>query len=180
MATGEIRAAKSIGKAAGIVEHRFVSLPELRELSDMRSAGRLTGLPPSYIPMKNAVYYSLAAAYAEETGASCIVGGHNRDDLAVFEDTSDGFFRQLQGTLRAGSSRLRNSKLRLWRPLRTMSKFEVVRLAHDIGVPLELTWSCHREGTRHCWRCEGCISRSRSFAQAGIPDPLRLKSTENV
>ena len=46
--------------------------------------------------MKNATYYSLAAAFAEETGSSCIVGGHNSDDLRFFEDTSDEFFAQLQ------------------------------------------------------------------------------------
>ncbi len=180
MAAGEETAAKSIAKAAGVEEHRFVSLPQLRELSEMRAAGRLAGLPPSYIPMKNAIYYSLAAAYAEEVGASYIVGGHNLDDLAMFEDTSDDFFGRLQGALRAGSTRLKGSRLRVWRPLKKMPKFRVVGLAHGLGVPLELTWSCHREGTRHCWTCDGCIARTTSFALAGIHDPLRQKSTENV
>ncbi len=50
--------------------------------------------------MKNAIYYSVAAAFAEEVGAARVVGGHNRDDRAVFEDTSDEFFSNLQRTLR--------------------------------------------------------------------------------
>lgn len=180
MAPGEERAARNIARAAGVREHRFVSLPQLMELSDMSAPARLAGLPASYIPMKNAIYYSLAAGYAEETGASRIVGGHNRDDLAVFEDTSDEFFIRLQGALLAGSARLRENKLRLWRPLRTMPKFRVVALAHDLGVPLELTWSCHKDGAKHCWKCDGCTARTASFARAGVSDPLRRKGTENV
>jgi 7-cyano-7-deazaguanine synthase len=152
----------------------------LRELSDMDPRKGLAGLPPTYIPMKNAIYYSLAAAYAEEAGASCIVGGHNRDDLALFDDASDEFFLQLQKTLRVGSRRLGERRLRIWRPLKAMPKSEVVALAHRLGVPLEYTWSCHREGDRHCWECEGCRGRTVSFARAGIADPLRQTGTENV
>jgi 7-cyano-7-deazaguanine synthase len=180
IARGEITAAKRIARTGGVEEHRFVSVPQLRELSDMDIGKRLAGLPPTYIPMKNAIYYSLAAAYAEEAGASCIVGGHNRDDLALFDDVSDEFFAQLQKTLRIGSGRLREMRLRIWRPLRAMPKSEVVALAHRLGVPFEYTWSCHREGDRHCWECEGCRARMESFVRAGIADPLRQKSTENV
>lgn len=152
----------------------------MKELSDMGAAKGLVGLPPTYIPMKNAIYYSLAAAYAEEVGASRIVGGHNRDDLAFFDDVSDEFFAQLQKALRVGSRRLRARRLRISRPLRRMRKSEVVGLAYRLGVPLEYTWSCHREGDRHCWECEGCRARVESFAQAGVTDPLRQKGTENV
>jgi 7-cyano-7-deazaguanine synthase len=172
-----VRAARRIATSARVEEHRFVSIPQLREVSDMVAKGRLAGLPPTYIPMKNAIYYSVAAAYAEEKGASCIVGGHNGDDVGVFEDTSDEFFSRLQGVLRAGSARLRREKLRIWRPLKEMPKAKVVKLAHKLGVPLELTWSCHRTGRVHCWECEGCSARTTSFAAAGLPDPLRLRST---
>jgi 7-cyano-7-deazaguanine synthase len=180
MAEGEMKAARKIGKAAGVAEHRFVSMPQLRELSDMKRQGRLAGLPRTYIPMKNATYYSLAAAFAEETGSSFIVGGHNSDDLRFFEDTSDEFFAHLQKAIRAGSARLRERRVRIWRPLREMPKVKVVALAYRLGVPLEMTWSCHMEGSEHCWKCDGCIARKRSFAEAGVTDPLSQNTTENV
>ena len=131
------------------------------------------GLPPSYIPMRNAIFYSLAAAFAEEVGAQVIVGGHNKDDLGVFRDTSTRFFRELERTFRAGSERLAGNRIRILRPLQTKTKPQVVRLASRIGVPLELTWSCHSGGTEHCWDCAGCRVRMDSFARAGIADPLR-------
>jgi len=145
----------------------------LREVGDMRAPRGLAGLPRAYIPMKNAIYYSVAAAFAEEVGAGRIVGGHNRDDMRVYEDTSEQFFSRLQSTLRSGSDRLRSRRMTIWRPLRGMDKASVVSMAYNLGVPFELTWSCHEEGTEHCGRCPGCLLRKRAFKEAGISDPLR-------
>jgi len=152
-------------------------MPELRELGDIAAPQRgLAALPPSYIPMKNAIYYGVAAAFAEEVGAARVIGGHNRDDRAVFEDTSGGFFAQMERALRAGSARLREVDFRISRPLREMSKAEVVALAVGLGVPLELTWCCHRAGSTHCGRCEGCAQRERAFSEAGVEDPLGVRA----
>jgi len=148
-------------------------MPELRELGDISVPGRLAAMPPTFIPMKNSIYYNVAAAFAEEVGASRVAGGHNREDRAVFEDTSDEFFRNLQRTLRSGSVRLREQDFRIWRPLRAMSKAEVVALASRLGVPLGDTWSCHRAGSAHCWECDGCLGRERAFREAAVVDPLR-------
>ncbi len=101
-----------------------------------------------------------------------MVGGHNRDDARVFRDVSPEFFDSLQRALRAGSSILQAGGLEIIRPLKDKAKHEVVRLASSLGVPLDLTWSCHRDGSKHCWNCSGCESRKESFMKAGVPDPL--------
>jgi 7-cyano-7-deazaguanine synthase len=169
-----MRAAKAVARKAG-VRQRVVRLPDVREASDIRGT-TFPGLPATYIPVRNAVYYSLAASYAEEVRADYIVGGHNKDDLKVFSDTSPRFFSNLERAFWAGSKILRERRTRILRPLRSKSKPEVIRLASSLGVPLELTWSCHGDGTAHCWRCEGCLSRSRAFERAGVADPLRARS----
>lgn len=150
----------------------MVRLPDVREAGDIRGS-RFPGLPPTYIPMRNAVFYSLAASFAEELRADCIVGGHNRDDMRVFRDVSPGFFSSLEKAFWAGSKILDERRTRIIRPLGSKSKSDVIRLATSLGVPLELTWSCHRNGRSHCWRCEGCRGRVRSFERAGVLDPLR-------
>lgn len=125
--------------------------------------------------MKNAVYYSLGAAFAEETGARRIIGGHNLEDTKLYQDTSEEFFGNLEKTLRSGSERLKAARLTIWRPLRTMDKPSVISLAEKLGVPLESTWSCHNEGEEHCWRCSGCLRREHAFIEAGITDPLKAR-----
>ncbi|MDG6901205.1 MAG: 7-cyano-7-deazaguanine synthase [Nitrososphaerota archaeon] len=157
------------------MEQRVVRLPDLREAGDI-GGSRFPGLPPTYIPMRNAVFYSLAASYAEEVRADCIVGGHNRDDLKVFRDASPAFFSSLERAIWAGSRILGRKRTRILRPLRSKSKPQVIRLASSLGVPLELTWSCHRDGGRHCWRCDGCRARAVAFERAGVADPLKQRS----
>ena len=171
IAEREVRAAKDIAKAAGVSEHRLVRLPDLKEAGEIGTPV-FEGLPPTYIPVRNAIFYSLAGGYAEEVGAGTVVGGHNRDDLRVFKDASPRFFLALQRALREGSRVLEMNHLKISRPLKSMSKRRVIRLAATLGVPLELTWSCHRDGEEHCWSCPGCESRRASFLGAGIPDPL--------
>ncbi len=171
MADRELQSARTVASLAGVTEHRFIRLPDLKEAGDIPGF-KLKGLPPTYIPLRNIIFYAFAASIAEETGAVAIVGGHNRDDLKVFDDVSPGFFSALQRSLWAGSSALRESRVRLVRPLKSKTKAEVVSLASSLGVPLEATWSCHRNGPDHCWHCAGCFSRSSAFNEAGVKDPL--------
>jgi len=173
MAESELRAAEAIARSASVLEHRIVKIPQLREVGDIEDARRFRGLPTTYIPMRNGIFYSLAASYAEEVGASYIMGGHNRDDLGIFADTTPAFFENLQRALWAGSRLLRESKTTILRPMQLRTKREVVIVAARLRVPFQQTWSCHREGRRHCWECEGCIGRVNAFREAGVTDPLR-------
>ena len=171
IAAREVWSAKAVARAAGVFEHRFVRLPDLKEAGEI-SGGRFAGYPPTYIPMRNSIFYSFAASYAEEVGADVVLGGHNKDDGRVFRDVSSGFFAELQRAFWAGSKVMEARKTRLLRPLANKTKAEVVELAAKAGVPLELTWSCHRDGRDHCWECEGCVGRMDSFRRAGLLDPL--------
>ena len=179
IARSEIAASKAIAFRAGVLEHRIVRLPDLKEVTDIPGF-RPSGLPPTYIPLRNSIFYGFAASYAEETGAESIVGGHNRDDLAVFADVSPEFFSSLQRAFWNGSRILWKNRLKIVRPLKRLRKPAVIRLGASLGVPFELTWSCHRDSEKHCWRCDGCVSRVRCFKEAGIADPLAGTRLEKI
>ena len=171
VARKELEAAASLARAAGVDEHRLFRLPDLREAEDI-GGSKFGGMPGTYIPGRNGIFYSIAASYAEEMGAGLVLGGHNRDDRRAFKDARPVFFRSLERALRLGSRSSRDS-VRIGLPLTGMTKTSVVRLAAETGVPLALTWSCHRDGQEHCWECEGCVSREGAFKKAGVRDPLR-------
>ncbi|MDV3278704.1 MAG: 7-cyano-7-deazaguanine synthase [Nitrososphaerales archaeon] len=175
VASSELRAARAVARSAGVKQHRFVRLPDMKEAADIRGA-KFEGLPPTYIPLRNSIFYSIAAGYAEEVGADYIIGGHNKDDVSVFRDAGREFFASLERALWAASSTLAERRTRLLRPLGSKTKPEVIRTAVALGVPLNLTWSCHGDGRTHCWRCAGCASRTDSFRLAEVPDPLRKAS----
>jgi len=179
IARSELVAARAIATEADVLERRIVRLPDLREANDIPGF-RPSGMPGNYIPLRNSIFYSFAASYAEETGAAFIVGGHNKDDSEVFADVRPEFFGSLQRAFWYGSPTLRRNRLRIVRPLKDMRKQAVIRLGASLGVPFGLTWSCHRDSEKHCWVCDGCLTRLRCFRKAGVFDPLAGSKSEKI
>jgi 7-cyano-7-deazaguanine synthase len=178
MSQRELWSARALAEAAGVREHRIVRLPDLKEAGDL--GRRFDGLPSTYVPLRNSVFYSLAASYAEETGADRIVGGHIRSDRETFADATPKFFTALEKALWTGSKVLGQNRTRILLPVGEKSKAEVVKLAVALGVPLESTWSCHRGGSTHCWNCEGCSARTDAFEKAWVADPLRKVRPQKI
>lgn len=146
---GEVRACTAIVKRAG-VEHVPVAVPFLRPR------------PSGYAPARNMVFHAIALAIAEERGAVAVVAGHNASDAAVFDDARPAYFRRLE---RLGKG------VRILLPFARLTDAEVIRQGMERGVPLELTWSCYRDGARPCGRCSACRGRIESFQHLGLEDP---------
>lgn len=53
---------------------------------------------------------------------------------------------------------------------RFYDKSGVVKLGTEMGLPLEKTFSCYRQGWWHCGDCGGCISRKEGFKKAKVAD----------
>ncbi|MEM0442083.1 MAG: 7-cyano-7-deazaguanine synthase [Candidatus Nitrosocaldus sp.] len=170
----EIEAARLIARDADIM------LIEL-ELPFVKEAFNVYGYSPSnykdddlrwpfYIPSKNLLFYSIAAHIAEYMHVRWIVGGHNRDDMLFFKDASKEYIDGINRLFKQGF--MLNEPAEIVTPLADLSKVEVVRLALQLGVPLEHTWSCHLRVERHCGRCHGCISRLEIFKSLGIEDSV--------
>ncbi len=146
---GEVRACAAVVRRAG-VPHLRLPAPWLRP----RAGG--------FVPARNLVYHAIAISVAEDGGARAVVAGHNRSDAAHFEDARPAFFRRLE--------RL-NGGVRILLPFSRLTDARVLARALRWGAPLELTWSCYRDGTAPCRRCSACRGRLESFRENGIEDP---------
>lgn len=144
---GEVRACDALVRSAE-VSHVRVPLPFLQY--------RRNG----YIPARNLVFHSVALSLAEEFGASVVVAGHTLSDARHFKDARADFFRRFQ--------RLANG-IRIVLPFARMTDRDVVRLGRRLGVPLDLTWSCYRDGARPCRHCEACRDRSEILVGEVVP-----------
>ena len=58
-------------------------------------------------------------------------------------------------------------------PLQHMSKADIVREAHRLGLDTGLSWSCYdpTPDGKHCGLCDSCRLRAKGFDEAGLPDP---------
>lgn len=169
--------------AAGVLSHRVVDLGFFSELIaggsaltdkalavpdlDAIPAERLSQ-PPTYVPNRNMVFLSMAAAHAEATGSADVYYGAQAQDEYGYWDCTEGFVTAMNGVLSLNRARA----VTIRAPFVGMSKAAVVRLGAELGVRFEDTWSCYRGGARPCGRCPTCIERGRAFEAEGLIDPL--------
>ena len=172
----ERRAVDALADRAAIPPVRYVDLPFLTEVDDLRSVGfandALRESPEGYIPARNLIFYGLAAYYAELDGVRYLLGGHNGTDPDSFPDASPKFFNFLNSVYRLSLWSYDQSPLRVIMPLSAMSKEEVLRMGISLGVPFELTWSCYWDRNLACGSCASCRERQEAFEAVGKKDPL--------
>ena len=124
----------------------------------------------TYVPFRNGLFLSAAAAIALSKGCDTIVYGIHGDDAAgnAYPDTSEAFNNAIGEAVFLGSGR----KVRIDAPFAGRSKADVVAEGIRLGVPFELTWSCYAGGDKPCGKCGTCRDRLDAFAKNGITDPL--------
>lgn len=127
-------------------------------------------LPSTYVPFRNGVFLSIAAALAEKERCDAIFIGVVQEDSSGYPDCSAEFIGAFERALELGTSRDFHPRIKT--PLVHLSKAQIVSLALEIGVPLELTWSCYEREDAACGLCDSCLLRLKGFAGAGAKDKI--------
>jgi 7-cyano-7-deazaguanine synthase len=100
--------------------------------------------------------------------------GVNALDYSGYPDCRPEFIRAFESmanlATRAGVEG--RTRLRIHTPLLHLSKAQIVKLAHELGVPFGLTHSCYDPdaGGRPCGQCDACLLRRKGFEEAGLED----------
>ena len=129
------------------------------------------GSPVStYVPFRNGLFLSAAAAIALSNGCEEIYYGAHADDAAgnAYPDTSVAFNRAISEAIYIGSG----DALKVVAPFVDKNKAQVVAEGLRLKVPFELTWSCYEGNDKPCGLCGTCRDRLRAFEENGIVDPL--------
>jgi 7-cyano-7-deazaguanine synthase len=175
----EKRASVQLVKAAGINNLIEIDLPFVKEAGDssyysgrFKENLRYDAQESSYVPARNMIFYSIGAHYAEYLGAKWIIGGHNLHDAKFFKDASKRFIDKINILFKEGCLLCNDQAYQILLPLSRMNRKQIIRLAIKLKAPIELTWSCHREGTVHCGSCYACRQRLEAFDDLGLKDPV--------
>jgi 7-cyano-7-deazaguanine synthase len=133
------------------------------------------GIPATYVPARNTIFLSFALAWAEVTGAHDIFIGVNALDFSGYPDCRPEYIRAFQEmaclATRAGAE---GRPVRVHAPLIRMTKAEIIREGHRLGVDFAMTHSCYDPPPDRpsCGRCDSCLLRRRGFSEAGLEDPV--------
>lgn len=127
-------------------------------------------LPNTFVPGRNIIFLTFAAAWAWRQKIGNIVTGVAQTDYSGYPDCRDETIQSLQHTLALGM----DANLKLQTPLMYLSKRETVELAQALGAidAMRHTHTCYNGQRPPCGRCQACELRARGFAEAGIEDPL--------
>lgn len=134
------------------------------------------GRVATYVPFRNGLFLSIAAAYADSLfpgeDVEIFYGAH-ADDAAgqAYADCSPEFADAMNKAINIGTY----GKININRPLINMNKAEVVKTGLALKVPYELTWSCYEGKDKACGKCGTCIDRLKAFELNGIKDPIEYE-----
>jgi 7-cyano-7-deazaguanine synthase len=177
----ELEAAAAIAKAAGVPQ-RVIPCDSFRAIG----GNALTGdeavvdgvrasnhLPNTFVPGRNIIFLSLAAAVAYTRGCAALVTGVCETDSSGYPDCRAGTMAALQETLRLGLE----APFTIHTPLMDLTKAETVVMAKELGaLPLlALSHTCYNGQVPPCGTCPACVLRAKGFAEAGVPDPLLVR-----
>lgn len=129
----------------------------------------------TYVPFRNGLFLSAAAAQALSLGCDLLCYGAHADDAAgsAYPDCSEAFVAAMGRAIAEGTG----GQLVLEAPFASLSKAAIVAEGLRLGVPFELTWSCYEGGEAPCGACATCIDRARAFAANDALDPTTPAST---
>jgi len=181
----EVERARQVAAALGAAHHLVMNL-DLRAIGgsaltgsaavpkDRTGTERGQGIPITYVPGRNLIFLSIAAAHAEVVGASLIYFGANVLDYSGYPDCRPEFIRAFEEAVKQGTKAgTEGNSIQVKTPLLMLTKAEIIRRGIDLHVPFQLTHSCYDPvGDLACGRCDSCAIRREGFAQAGVVDPI--------
>jgi len=181
----ELSAAARVARALGAAEHRTVALDlrvfggsALTDASIAVPTSPSPGIPVTYVPARNTIFLSLALAYAEVTASEAIFTGANAVDYSGYPDCRPEYLEAFEAMANLATRRaVEGAPIRIEAPIVKMTKAQIVRRGHELGIDFSLTVSCYSaddEG-RACGRCDSCRLRREGFVAAGLADPTRYR-----
>ncbi|MCF6172997.1 MAG: 7-cyano-7-deazaguanine synthase QueC, partial [Campylobacteraceae bacterium] len=135
----EIKQAKKIADIMG-VKNTLLSINAFSELNDSAlidsnldissSHKHHKNLPASFVPNRNAIFFTLAHAFAQKQDINHLVTGINQTDYSGYPDCRENFVKALELALNLGSE----SDIKFHYPLMHLSKGETFDLAQKEGI----------------------------------------------
>lgn len=173
----ELEAARNVAAHAG-VPNSLLPIDTFRALGGNALTGAIDvpagtdagGLPATFVPGRNLVFLTFAAAYAWQRDIRHLVTGVAQTDYSGYPDCRRETIDALEKAIALGLER----RMTIHTPLMNLSKKETVLLAQELDAidVMALTHTCYNGRRPPCGECAACVLRARGFAEAGVRDPL--------
>ena len=157
------------GSNCSLLNHSSEEIEHRSYAEQLKGLGG-TGTVNTYVPFRNGLMLSAAAAVAQSNGSDEIWYGAHKDDAAgrAYPDCTPEFVDYMGKAIYEGTGH----EIKLVAPFINSNKADIVRQGLAMKVPYELTWSCYEGGEKPCGTCGTCIDRFNAFKLNNAIDPL--------
>jgi 7-cyano-7-deazaguanine synthase len=183
----ELESAARIAAHLGAAEHIVLPLDLTRfggsaltsDIAVPKHGVDESGIPVTYVPARNTIFLSLCLGLAEARGAHDLFIGVNALDYSGYPDCRPEFIAAFETmanlATKAGVEGIQSGVkgFTIHTPLQHMTKAEIAREAHRLGLDAGMSWSCYdpTPDNKACGQCDACRLRAKGFADAGLADP---------
>lgn len=162
----EIECAKNICKELNIEHHVFdiSSILEILKWSSLIDENNNTVERPenTVVPSRNTILLELATAFAISNKLDAVYYGAIKGDVGDYPDTTPEFIEKINELNKVNNY----FYIPVFAPFVNKEKYEVVKEAMELNVPLEKTWSCYLGGEEPCGECFSCKGRIEAIKKA--------------
>lgn len=156
------------------------TIPSLKELADsaLTTDGdvnekhhRNKDLPASFVPNRNALFLTIAHAFAQKVNAQHVVTGVCETDYSGYPDCRAAFIMALENTLNLGYQ----TDIFIHTPLMALNKAETFKLAEDcdiLDMVIEESHTCYNgvralewDWGKGCGECPACVLRKQGYEE---------------
>ena len=173
----EIQLAREMANSLGI-EHQVA---DLTSITHLLAGSALTSpeievpeghyaednMKATVVPNRNMILLAVATGWAVSQKFDQVAYAAHSGDHAIYPDCRTEFADVLGQAIEMADWQ----KVSLFRPFVDITKADVVKIGHELGVPFEKTWSCYKGEDLHCGKCGTCVERREAFHLAGVEDP---------
>ena len=178
----EINSARNIVKDFIITEHKLVSIDltvfggsALTDKNIKVPEQASSGIPITYVPARNTIFFSLALAWAEVIEADAIFSGVNAIDYSGYPDCRPEYISAIQELFNIATKITSEGKsIEVCAPLINMDKKEIIKIGIENGVDFSKTVSCYQldRNGKSCGLCDSCRIRLRAFKELNLEDNI--------
>ena len=156
----EVEASAKICEYYGI-EHKVIKLEWLKNIthtalvSDDKLPDKIdeNSAKNVWVPNRNGLFLNIAGSFADAEGYDYILIGANKEEAQTFPDNTKEFIERVNAEFEFSTRK----QPKVVAPLINYDKNDIVKLALENDIPLNLVKSCYAGGERHCGKCESCI-----------------------
>ena len=157
------------------IPHKVIKLDWLAEITDSALVNKQNRIPHKnlgnkrsahavWVPNRNSIFISVAAAFAEKLNAKMIITGFNKEEAKTFPDNSQPYVELMNRTLKFSTQ----NKPKVLSYTQTLIKKDIVKLGMKLGAPFQYVYTCYEGKVKQCDKCESCVRFKKALGEVAL------------